>query len=60
MRKTPYLTSRLRLLGESPCNERSRGCSPSAATTSQQAWDTCPRADWMLWYVEACGVGRSR
>ena len=25
--------------------------------TLQEAWGACDRADWMLWYAEACGMG---
>ena len=52
---------RLRLHGEPPCGDALGWIKALPKTiTPQQAWDTCPRADWMLWYVEACGVGGSR
>ena len=28
--------------------------------TIQAAWDACERGDWMLWYLERCGVDRPR
>ena len=46
-------------LGCAPCAEAIAWLDGlPAGTTPQQAWDTCPRADWMLWYAEATGVHR--
>ena len=40
----------------SPCPEAYEWAIDSGYTTFEQAWENCPRGDWLLWTAKKLGV----